>query len=127
LEPAEALRVLTRYGNPDVVAIINSRVVYPIGVITGELSYPPLAEIESTFKKLTAQSWLIDATSAAVELGNPILSNIVMIGALAKTELLPITRRAFEKEIAKDMADDKCKINLRAFDAGACMIENIVD
>ncbi len=123
LEPAEALRVLTRYGHPDVVALINSRVVYPIGVITGELSYPPLAEIESALKKLTAQSWLIDATSAAVELGNPILSNIIMIGALTKTGLLPIDRRAFEKEIAKDMAADKCKINLRAFDAGAGMIE----
>ena len=127
LEPAEALRVLTRYGNPDVVALINSRVVYPIGVITGELSYPTLAEIESAFKKLTTQSWLIDATSAAVELGNPILSNIIMIGALAKTELLPIDRRAFEKEITKDMAADKCKINLLAFDAGAGMIKNIVD
>ena len=122
LEPAEALRVLTRYGHPDVVALINSRVVYPIGVITGELSYPSLAEIEATFKKLTARSWLIDATSAAVELGNPILSNIIMIGALAKTALLPIDRRAFEKEIAKDMAADKCKINLQAFDAGAGMI-----
>ncbi len=127
LEPAEALRVLTCYGNPDVVALINSRVVYPIGVITGELSYPSFAEIESTFKKLTAQSWMIDATLAAVELGNPILSNIIMIGALAKTELLPISRRTFEKEIAANMDVDKCKINLRAFDAGAVMIENVVD
>ena len=127
LEPAEALRVLTRYGNPGVVALINSRVVCPIGVITGERSYPPLAEIESTFKKLTAQSWMIDATSTAVELGNPILRNIVMIGALEKTELLSISRRAFEKEIAKDMTADKYEINLRAFDAGASMIGNIVD
>jgi indolepyruvate ferredoxin oxidoreductase beta subunit len=127
LEPAEALRVLTRYGNPHVVVLINSRVVYPIGVITGELSYPSLSEIESIFKKLTAHSWLIDATNAAVELGNPVLSNIVMIGALAKTALLPICRRAFEKEIARNMAADKCEINLRAFDAGAGMIENIVD
>jgi indolepyruvate ferredoxin oxidoreductase beta subunit len=118
---------LTRYGNPDVVALINSRVVYPIGVITGELSYPSLAEIESSFKKLTAQSWMIDATSAAVALGNPILSNIIMIGALAKTAILPFNRRAFEKEIAKDMAADKCEINMRAFDAGAGMIENIID
>ena len=109
------------------MALINSRVVYPIGVITGELSYPSLAEIESIFKKMTAQSWLIDTTIAAVELGNPILSNIIMIGALAKTTLLPIDRRAFEKEIAGNMVADKREINLRAFDAGASMIENIVD
>ncbi|MCK7503875.1 MAG: hypothetical protein MZV70_07070 [Desulfobacterales bacterium] len=47
---------------------------------------------------------MIDATSVAVELGNPVLSNIVMIGALAGASLLPIDRRAFEKEIAKSMS-----------------------
>jgi len=123
LEPVETLRVLTRYGNPDVVALINSRVVYPIGVITGELQYPALSEIESTFKKLTARSWMIDATIAAVELGNPILSNIVMIGALAKTGLLPIDRRDFAREINKNMLADKCALNLKAFDAGNEMIK----
>jgi indolepyruvate ferredoxin oxidoreductase beta subunit len=56
-----------------------------------------------------------------------VLSNIVMIGALAKTTLLPIDRRAFEKEIAGNMAADKREINLRAFDVGASMMENIVD
>ncbi len=122
LEPLEALRVLTVYGNPQITILSNSRPVYPIGVITGELSYPSLAEIESSFNKLTVRSWLIDATTAAVELGNPILSNIIMIGALAKTGLLPIDRRAFEEEIAKDMDFNKCNINLRAFDAGAGMI-----
>ena len=35
LEPVEALRVLIKYGNPNVVVLANSRVVYPIGVITG--------------------------------------------------------------------------------------------
>lgn len=127
LEPVEALRVLIKYGNPTVAVLSNSRVVYPVGVITGDFVYPSLDEIKSAFEKLTANNWLIDATSVAVELGNPVLSNIVMIGALAKTALLPICRRAFEKEIARNMAADKCEINLRAFDAGAGMIENIVD
>jgi len=58
----------------------------------------------------------------AVDLGNPVLSNIVMIGALAGVSLLPIDRRAFEKEIAKSMSANKHQINLRAFDAGAKMI-----
>ena len=127
LEPVEALRVLIKYGNPAVAVLSNSRVVYPIGVITGDFVYPSLDEIKSAFEKLTANNWLIDATSVAVELGNPVLSNIVMIGALAKKSLLPICRRAFEKEIARNMAADKCEINLRAFDTGAGMIENIVD
>jgi indolepyruvate ferredoxin oxidoreductase beta subunit len=122
LEPVEALRVLVKYGNPDVAVLANSRMVYPMGVITGEFTYPSLDEVRSIFAKLSAKSWLIDATSVAVDLGNPVLSNIVMIGALAGASLLPIDRRAFEKEITKSMSADKRQINLTAFDAGAKML-----
>ncbi|MGA2526167.1 MAG: indolepyruvate oxidoreductase subunit beta [Smithellaceae bacterium] len=122
LEPVEALRVLVKYGNPDVAVLSNSRVVYPIGVITGDFTYPSLDEIESALEKLTAHHWLIDATAAAVELGNPVLGNIVMIGALVNTAMLPIDCRAFEREITKDISADKHKLNLAAFDAGAKMI-----
>jgi indolepyruvate ferredoxin oxidoreductase beta subunit len=122
LEPVEALMVLVLYGNPAMSALVNSRVVYPIGVITGELAYPSLPQVEAVFKKLTQASWIFDATAAAVELGNPVLSNIIMIGALAKTGLLPIDRRTFSKEITKSISRDKCAINLKAFDAGALMI-----
>ena len=122
LEPVEALRVLIKYGNPDVAVLANSRVVYPMGVITGEFTYPSLDDIKSMFSKLSAKNWIIDATSVAVELGNPVLSNIVMIGALSGTSLLPINRRAFEKEITKSLSTEKRQINMTAFDAGAKMI-----
>jgi indolepyruvate ferredoxin oxidoreductase beta subunit len=122
LEPVEALRVLVQYGNPDVAVLSNSRMVYPMGVITGDFTYPSLDEIKSMFAKLAAKSWRIDATSVAVDLGNPVLSNIVMIGALAGASLLPIDRRAFEKEITKSMSADKHEINLAAFDSGMKML-----
>jgi indolepyruvate ferredoxin oxidoreductase, beta subunit len=122
LEPVEALRVLTRYGNPAVAVLANSRMVYPMGVITGDFTYPSLDEVKSMLDKLSAKNWLIDATSVAVDLGNPVLSNIVMIGALAGASLLPINRRAFEKEIAKSMTANKRQINLTAFDTGAKML-----
>ena len=122
LEPVEALRVLSKYGNPGVAVLSNSRMVYPLGVITGEFMYPSLGNVKSMFAKLSAKNWLMDATSVAVELGNPVLSNIVMIGALAGTGLLPIDRRAFEKEIAKSISAAKRAINLTAFDKGLKMI-----
>jgi indolepyruvate ferredoxin oxidoreductase, beta subunit len=122
LEPVEALRVLVKYGNPDVAVLSNSRMVYPMGVITGEFTYPTLDEVKSMFTKLAAKNWLIDATSVAVDLGNPVLSNIVMIGALAGASLLPIDHRSFEKEITKSMSAGKRQINLTAFDAGMKML-----
>ncbi len=124
LEPLEALRVLTVYGNPQVYVLSNSRPVYPIGVITGELGYPSNETIRAQFDLLSASSWMIDATSVGRKLGNPVLSNIVMIGALAQTGLLPFDRRMFEKEIKKTLSADKCNLNLKAFDAGALMLNN---
>jgi len=123
LEPLEALRVLTVYGNPQVCVLSNSRPVYPIGVITGELSYPSDEMIRQAFERLSASFRMIDATSVGLDLGNPVLSNIVMIGALAKTGLLPFDRRMFEREIKKTMPAQKCAVNLKAFDAGADMLK----
>lgn len=123
LEPLEALRVMTVYGNPGVCVLSNSRPVYPIGVITGELAYPSDEAIRTAFDRLSAASWMIDATSVGLQLGNPVLSNIVMIGALAQTGLLPFDRRRFEKEIKKTLLADKCAVNLKAFDAGADMMK----
>lgn len=122
LEPLEALRVLTVYGNPGTSLLANARPVYPIGVITGERDYPSDEALREAFGALTQHYWLIDATSVGLELGNPVLSNIVMIGALAKTGLLPFDRKMFEKEIRKTLSADKRALNLRAFDAGAEMI-----
>ncbi len=123
LEPLEALRVLTAYGNPDVSLLSNSRPIDPIGVITGERDYPSEETIRDAFTRLTARYWLFDATAAGLALGNPVLSNIVMIGALAGTGLLPIDRRMFEKEIRKTLPLEKCALNLKAFDAGFPMIK----
>jgi indolepyruvate ferredoxin oxidoreductase beta subunit len=123
LEPLEAIRVLTVYGNPDVCLLSNTRPVFPIGVITGERDYPSEETIRVAFARLAARHWIFDATAAGLALGNPVLSNIVMIGALAGTGLLPIERRMFSKEIRKTLSPGKCALNLKAFDAGFSMIK----
>ena len=123
LEPVEALRVLTVYGNPSAVVLSNNRPVYPIGVITGELSYPPIDEISLEFQRLSASSWMIDATGAALDLGNPVLSNVIMIGALAETCLLPIDRKMFAKEMKKTLSAEKLAVNLKAFDVGVTLMK----
>jgi len=118
LEPVEGVRVLTLYGNPATKTILNMRPIYPVGVITGELAYPPAEEIEATTRALSARAWFLDATDEAVNLGNPILGNIIMLGALAGTGELPILREDFEEAIASTLPPDKLQINLQAFDIG---------
>jgi indolepyruvate ferredoxin oxidoreductase beta subunit len=118
LEPVEAIRVLADYGNPAVKVIVNLRAIYPVGVITGEDEYPSETDIRETVTALAAEARFLSATDEAIRLGNPILGNIVMIGAVAGLGVLPIDREGFETVIREGMPATKVKANLRAFAIG---------
>lgn len=118
LEPVEAVRVLASYGHPGVIVLANRRPVYPIGVITGELNYPSMEEIDSLLLALSKHLWFIDATDIALRLGNPILTNIVMIGAFAGLGRLPLAAADFASVMGQTISGEKLEINMRAFNFG---------
>ena len=119
VEPVEAIRVLKKFGNDQVRVLTNTRPIYPLGVITGDEEYPDFESIQKTTRDLSARAWFIDATDIAVELGNPILANIVMIGALSEIGDLPMDRDEFKTVLLQKLSEDKLAVNLKAFDAGA--------
>jgi len=123
LEPIEALRVLKDYGNPHIRVICNTRPIYPIGVISGEQSYSPLEDIKKWIRSLSREAWFIDATEAAGRLGDPVLGNIISLGALAATKALHLTRKDLETVLNRRMSTDKASLNLKAFDMGWAMIQ----
>jgi len=122
LEPIEAIRVLADYGNPAVRVLVNLRAIYPVGVITGEDEYPPEELIRKTVADLSAQARFLAATDEAIGLGNPILGNIVMIGAVAGLGVLPIDREIFENVIREGMPASRVEANLRAFAIGEAAV-----
>lgn len=122
LEPAEALRVLRMYGNPAVNVLTNTRAIHPIGVICGDQTYPSLEDLERWIRELSRQAWFVDSTAAALRLGSPILGNVVLIGALAATGILPLERKEFEAALSLRMDREKVALNLSAYDAGTSMI-----
>jgi len=123
LEPMEALRVLKDYGNPEIRVICNTRPIHPIGVISGEQSYSSLEKLKEWIRSLSREAWFIDATEAAIRLGNPVLGNIISVGALAATEALPLARKVLEIVLTRRMSTDKVDLNLTAFDMGEAMID----
>jgi indolepyruvate ferredoxin oxidoreductase beta subunit len=124
LEPSEAIRVLTTYGNPEIAVICNTRPVHPVGVIRGDLTYPDMADIRDWVSQLSRTAWFIDATDIAMKLGNPILANVIAVGSLAATAALPFERRHFEEVIGRKMSGAKIEMNLQAFDAGVKMLRS---
>lgn len=123
LEPIEALRVLTVYGNPQTKLLCNTRPIQPVSVICGDTIYPSNEELEQWVEKLTENAWYVDATEEAMKLGNPIFGNIMMIGALAAIGDLPLERKDFKTVIKRTMTSDKMDINLAAYDTGIQLIE----
>lgn len=118
LEPAEAVRVLGEYGSKGSYVIVNTRPVYPVKVITGEMEYPPLDNIKKAISDFTEHVWFIDATDAAIQLGNPILGNMIMLGAVAGLNVLPLNKKDFEQAVSRIFPKNKVLINVKAFEIG---------
>ncbi len=118
LEPIEALRVLQQFGNPNVQLLINTRPIYPMDVIAGNATYPEVDTVLENIHKLSQKVWTINATEIALEMGDPIFSNMVMIGAFSDLELLPVNRPGFQEVIEDVLPAKKLTSNLDAFDRG---------
>ena len=122
LEPVEALRVLTTYGNPQTVVIANTRPIYPVDVTSGDEKYPEPEEIQKALESLSRKIYSIAATEKAMEMGSPILGNMIMIGALLELNLLPLSSSEFRETLAKNFTAERLKTNLQALEEGKKII-----
>ncbi len=117
LEPVEAMRMLRRYGNPNVITIVNSRAIHPIDVTGGQAEYPDLDELIEAIKRLSAKAWVINATEEAQKLGNPIVANIILTGALIGTTVLPLDEKSVEP-LLQERFPKAFELNMAAFSRG---------
>lgn len=118
LEPSEAARVLGKYGNPETIGLVNSRPVYPVDVIGGLLNYPDREALFAKIRSLCRYAYFVDATEEALKLGNPILANIMTLGAVTAAGIIPITEEGLARAVSDHIGPDKVEINLKAFAVG---------
>jgi indolepyruvate ferredoxin oxidoreductase beta subunit len=113
MEPVETLRILQQFGNSDVITITNSRLVYAVG-----MEYPSLDKVAEAIKGLSARLWLIDATDEAAKLGDPVFANMILIGTLIGSGILPIDRKSIELSLQESSPKEKLDANMLAFNKG---------
>jgi indolepyruvate ferredoxin oxidoreductase beta subunit len=118
LEPLEALRMISVFGNPEVLTVYNTQPVYPVGVLSKRFSYPDLDQLAAAISKLSRACWSLNATELAMKLDSPIVANIVMLGALAACSAIPITVDEVKVEMGNTFPASKMELNLRALDSG---------
>ncbi len=119
LEPLEALRMLGVFGNFEVATIVNTRPVYPVGVLSGQFDYPNVESVLENIQGLSGKYWAVNATDMAMELKAPIVSNIIMLGALAESGIIPLDVEDVHKEIENSFPPALVELNLRALKMGA--------
>ena len=125
LEPLETLRILPVYGQPEVDLVVNSRPIPPLNVIAGEARYPSTREIRTALEELSRKVWWVGGTSAAKKLGDTIMTNIVLLGALTATGLLPLDESAMETALGDTLPLNRLKKNMTAFRRGARLIREM--
>jgi len=81
-EKLEALRSLNAL-RPGGLALINTQVFEPLGVIAGEQQYPSDEFLHEAFSKMTPRIHYISGEQIAESLENPRVANVVLLGALA--------------------------------------------
>ena len=119
LEPLETLRVLPKYGRPDIEVLVNGRPVPPLNVNAGEADYPGNREAKDALKQLAANVRWIPATAEAQKLGSAVTANVVLLGALLASDLIPLDMADIEKVLPEIVPEDRLEINQAALKRGA--------
>jgi len=123
MEPVETLRMLGKYGNPNVITIINPRPIYSIDVTGGQAQYPELDNLIKTIKELSFQTWIINATEEAQRMGSHMFANAILIGALIGSGVLPLDKKSVEP-ILRETFPKEIDTNLVAFKNGIKLVKS---
>jgi indolepyruvate ferredoxin oxidoreductase beta subunit len=124
LEPLEVLRTLGTYGQPEVAVLTNTRPIVPVNVLSGQAVYPETQKIYEALNDLARKVWWIPASETALRLGNSILTNMVMMGALIGTGLLPLTLEDFQALAGGQWDEKRAEANLQAVREGMALVES---
>lgn len=117
-EPAEATRRGVTFLKDGGQALVNTRVTAPVEVISGMVPYPDTGELMGLLGKVAGRVVAFDATSLAEEAGDPIATNVVMLGALTESGLLPFGEETVLSTLRDSLRPRFLELNMRAFDLG---------
>ena len=117
LEPLEALRNI-KYASTETLVLVSTETLVPAGVSAEPINYPRLETILDAIKGFTEKIVLVDALKLAREAGSVITRNVVMLGALAATKILPLKSEVLKETIKELVRPAYLNQNLKAFDLG---------
>jgi indolepyruvate ferredoxin oxidoreductase, beta subunit len=116
-EPLEAARALPRC-NTKTIVITNTTPILPFTVAIGQSTYPDRGALYGMVEPQVRTLIKVDADELAKSVQAERSSNVVMIGVLAGTGILPVSKSSWENALKKILPARLIEANLRAFESG---------
>ena len=116
-EPSETLRALNKC-NADTVVITNTAPLPPFTVAIGKGTYPDIQELQELIRNKTARLIAFDAQDLAKQAGNIMSLNMVLLGSLIQTEIMPVSADKVKEAIRTSTKKAFVDINIEAFELG---------
>lgn len=123
-EPSETLRALNRC-NPESIVITNLAPLPPFTASIGKGAYPEIRQIQDLIQAKTQKLIAFDATKTAHAAGSARALNMVLLGALIQTCILPISVESVRSAIETKTARSFVPANLKAFEMGFEAAKNL--
>ena len=112
LETARALPMLRRGGD----VVVNTKYIPPC-VVGSAVRPKKMGELVQILRD-KARVHEVDGAGIAAKLGNPLVVNTVLLGALSALPEVPVNAESFQRAIAGRLKEKYININLKAFQQG---------
>ena len=112
LETARALPMLKRDGD----VIVNLKYIPPSSAGLSVKPKKPQELLQVLHEKARVHE--VDGAGIAEKLGNPLVVNTVLLGALSALSVIPVKAESFQQAIAGKLKEKYVNINLKAFQLG---------
>ena len=116
-EPCETLRALKRC-NSRTVVVCSTAALPPLTVTMGQGTYPALNLMLNLIRAKTRRLIAFDGLALARKAGSPLALNMVLLGALIRTGVLPLKTDQIKQAIAQKTPPALQDINNQAFELG---------
>jgi indolepyruvate ferredoxin oxidoreductase beta subunit len=114
LETARALPMLKKNGK----VVVNTKYIPPSASAAFSGKLPGEKELLTMINRKAGKVFEIDGIGIALELGNPLVVNTVLLGALSALPETPVKPESFEKAIVGRFKEKYVKMNMQAFQRG---------
>ena len=105
------------------VVITNLAPLMPYTVNIGQGVYPDLKELQELIQRKTAKLIAFNAAELAKAAGNVLSVNMVLLGALVQTGILPLTVNNVKEAMKRKTKQQFLESNLKAFELGVAAAE----